>query len=63
MERIVELLRNEATREQVQLAVTEQQTVVTQFVSLLIREEERQAGDVKKESAVVNNVTATQCKP
>jgi filamentous hemagglutinin family protein len=60
---IVDLLRNDATREQVQLAVVEQQTVVTTFVSLLLKEEERQSGDPKKDSAVTSNVTATQCKP
>lgn len=63
MQLIVDLLRNEATREQVQLAVVEQQSVVTTFVALLLKEEERQAGDPKKDSAVTSNVTATQCKP
>lgn len=57
----MELLRNEASREQVQLAVAEQETVVTKFVSLLLKEEERQADDRKKEPAIT--VTDTQCKP
>ena len=59
----MELLRNEAPREQVVLAVTEQQNVVTTFVSLLIKEEVHKADDVKKDSAVTSNITATQCKP
>ena len=57
------MLRNDATREQVQLAVTEQLNVVTTFVSLVLKEEARQGDDNKKESAVTSNVTATQCKP
>jgi hypothetical protein len=63
VEKIVEMLRNDATREQVQLAVTEQLNVVTTFVSLVLKEEARQGDDNKKESAVTSNVTATQCKP
>ena len=59
----MDLLRNEVTRDLVQLAVTEQQNVVTTFVSLVLKEEKRQAGDEKKDSAVTSNVTATQCKP
>ncbi len=57
----MELLRNEATREQVQLAVAEQETVVTKFVALLLKEEEKQADDRKKEPAIT--ITDTQCKP
>ena len=55
------LLGNEATRDTVQLAVVEQNTVVTQFVSLLLKEEKRQAGDDKKDSNIT--ITGTQCKP
>ena len=57
------MLRNDATRDQVQLAVVEQQNVVATFVSLLLKEEVLQAPDDKKDSAVRSNVTATQCKP
>ena len=53
------MLRTEATREQVQLAVTEQQTVVTNFVALLLKEEERQGSDGKPSIVI----TGTQCKP
>jgi hypothetical protein len=63
VQQIVDMLRNDATREQVQLAVTEQLNVVTTFVSLVLKEEARQGDDNKKESAVTSNVTATQCKP
>ena len=59
----MELLRNDASRAQVQLAVAEQETVVTRFVSLLLKEEERQAGGPKKDSAVRSTITDTQCNP
>ena len=56
------LLRDEESRDNVVRAITEQQSVVTQFVSLLSQEEKRQAGDDKKDSAIVI-ITDTQCKP
>lgn len=45
------------------LAVAEQETVVTRFVSLLMKEEEHQAGDPKKGSAVRSTVTDLRCSP
>jgi len=65
VEKIVELLRNEVTRQEVQQAVQEQETVVTKFVSLLLKEEAAQAADKdarkKKDGDIVS--TDTQCKP
>jgi hypothetical protein len=46
----------------VQLAVAEQQNVVTTFVSLLIKEETKQTADEKKDKNAIT-VTDTQCKP
>ena len=57
----MELLRNETTRDVVQLAVVEQNTVVTQFVSLLLKEEKKQEEGRKKDIAIT--ITDTQCKP
>jgi hypothetical protein len=62
VDQIVSLLRNDATRDQVQLAVAEQQTVVTTFVSLLIKEESKQTADDKKAKDNIT-ITDTQCKP
>ena len=55
------LLRDEESRDNVVRAVTEQQSVVMQFVSLLLKEEKRQSEDGKKDSAIT--FTDTQCKP
>ncbi|MCY7318689.1 MAG: hypothetical protein LH617_08160 [Ramlibacter sp.] len=61
VDRIVALLRDEESRDNVVRAVAEQQSVVTQFVSLLLQEEKRQSEDGKKDSAIT--FTDTQCKP
>lgn len=65
VQKIVELLRNEETREKVQQAVIEQDNVVTKFVALLLKEEASQAADKdaqkKNEGDIVS--TDTQCKP
>ena len=63
MDQIVELLRSEASREAVQLAVAQQDSVVTQFVSLLLKEETLQATPGKKDGEVAITITGTQCKP
>lgn len=60
VERIVLLLRDEESRSQVQLAVAEQQTTVTRFVSLLVKEEESQAAGAKRDADIV--VTDVQCR-
>jgi hypothetical protein len=56
----MQLLRDEDSRAQVQQAVAQEQTTVTQFVSLLIKEEERQAADATRSADIV--VTDTQCR-
>ncbi len=61
MDKIVELLRNEVSRDTVQQAVQEQETVVTKFVSLLLKEESSQAEEKKKEASVT--VTDDGCRP
>ena len=56
----MELLRDEESRSLVQAVVSEQQSTVTKFVSLLLKEEEKQAEDAKKGvDVLVNDV---QCK-
>lgn len=65
VDKIVELLRNDTTREAVEIAVKEQENVVAKFVSLLLKEEASQASDKdaqkKKDGDIVS--TDTQCKP
>ena len=60
LDRIVDLLRNEVSREQVQSVVTQQDSLVTQFVTLLRREETKQAEERQKDAITI---TDTQCKP
>jgi hypothetical protein len=55
----VDLLRNEASRGTVVAALEEQTGVVVDFLTLLLKEEQRQAGNGKH--AIV--ITDTQCKP
>ena len=61
MDQIVALLRNETSRDLVQGAVSEQAGVVARFVTLLLKEEDRQASAHKKDDAIT--ITDTQCKP
>ena len=53
------MLNGEATRAEVQGVLSEQDSTVTDFLSLLLKEEERQSGNGKH--AIV--ITDTQCKP
>ena len=61
IDEILALLRNESSREVVNAALTEQNTIVSQFVTLLIKEEEKQAGDRRNTADIT--ITDTQCKP
>ena len=61
MDQIVALLRNETSRDLVQGALSEQNGVVARFVTVLLKEEDRQASVRKKDDAIT--ITDTQCKP
>ena len=63
MDEIVQLLRSEVSRDAVQLAVAQQDSVVTQFVSLLLKAETLQATPGKKDGDAAITITGTQCKP
>jgi hypothetical protein len=63
VERIVALLRNGASRDAVIQAVAEQETVVTKFVSLLLKEESSEANARKKKSKPEIIVDTGGCKP
>ena len=53
------MLDGAATRAEVQGAASEQDGLLGQFVALLLKEEERQAGNGKPNITI----TDTQCKP
>ena len=55
------LLRNETSRDLVRGALAQQDGVVTQFMTLLLKEEDRQASAHRKDDAIT--ITDTQCKP
>jgi hypothetical protein len=59
VDRIVDLLRNEGARSTVVAALEEQNGLVVDFLTLLLKEEERQGADGKPAIAI----TDTQCKP
>ncbi len=58
---IVELLNGGAPVNLIQQALSEQDSVVTQFLSLLVKESQKQDADGKKEPAIVQ--TGTACVP
>jgi len=66
VERIVEILRTEVSRAEIQEIVQQVDNTVTQFVALLIKEESRQAEekDKKKEEEKKKEavITDKQCK-
>ena len=53
------MLRNGSSRDDVELALTEQNNLVTQFLSLLLKEEKRQAGERSNDDGIT--ITDTQC--
>ena len=59
MDRIVELLPG-TPREEVQKAVTEQESVVAKFVALLLKDEDQQPKKKKADAIVVDK---SGCKP
>ena len=62
IDNVVDLLNNQnVSREVVQQALTEQQNVVTKFVSLLVKEEQDQKQKEDKKGEVIT--TTTSCKP
>ena len=61
VDRIVELLRNEVSRSEIQSVLAQQDTQVTQFVMLLVKAEEKKKTDEGKKDAAVTIVE--QCKP
>ena len=65
VERIVEVLRNDVSRAEVQAIVNEIDNNVTRFVALLIKEEAKQAEDKRKEDDKKESIaviSSEQCK-
>jgi hypothetical protein len=63
VERIYALLNQEVPRDLVQQALTEQDTVVTKFFSLLLKEEQDQADEAKEQGKPDIVSTDASCKP
>jgi hypothetical protein len=63
VERIYQLLNQEVTRDVLQQALTEQETIVTKFVSLLLKEEKDQADEAKEQGKPDIVSTDSACKP
>ena len=63
VDRIVDLLRTAASRAEIQKIVDEMDNTLTQFVSLLIREEASQSDAKKKEEneGIVADAANAQC--
>lgn len=63
VDRIVDVLRNDTSRAEVQNIVNEIDNTLTRFVSLLLTEESRQADDkARKEGETIGLVDPEQCK-
>jgi hypothetical protein len=63
VESIYDLLNEQVSREIVQQALTEQDSIVTKFVSLLLKEEQDQADEAKEQGKPDIVSTDTACKP